>query len=237
VLVGAVLVCACGHASAPTSAARAVASGPLRVAADAGPPDAFEADPLLPSNMQPTPPLSYADSVKHVAIPTGPFPGVSGMAIVRLPDPTRCGGEAVLAVFAPGSKDEALLVLGLSSSSPAPTTTADMKAWLTSVTDRARRAGDFYQRRIDTMRGRDRVEAKARYVELERHRVDAALHARPWFPHAQPGSPGLQAFCDGSAKNYQPDIDDADKLAATCRADAASLGITSGWILDACRAP
>ena len=204
---------------------------------DAGPADANEPDPLLPSNMQPSPPLTYAQAAQHVATPDGPMPGIPSMAIVRVPDSTRCGGEAVVTIFAPGSEDDPLLVLGLSSSSPAPATSPDMKAWLTSITDRARRAGDAYQRRIDATHGRDHVEAEARYVQLERHRVDVVLHTRPWPALTQLARGNWQAFCDGLGKNFQPDIDDADKLAATCRADAAALGITTGWILDACRAP
>jgi hypothetical protein len=236
VLLGAVVVAcvACGHASAPAPATHASASGPLRTPTDAGPPDAFEADPLLPANMQPKPPLTYADSVQHVATPTGPIPGMSGMAIVRVTDATRCGREAVLAIFAPTRGDDPTLVLGLASSSPAPATKADMKTWLTSVTDRAVRAGDVYKQRADATTGRDHVEAEARYVQLERHRVDAVLHARPWPGLAQYG---FQAYCDGLSKNFEPDVYDADDRAATCRADAAAAGITTGWVLDACRAP
>ena len=221
-------ICACGHASAPTPASRAIARGPLRGPTDAGPPDAFEPDPLLPANMQP---LTYTEAAQHVATPDGPMPGVPSIAILRMPDPTRCGGEAVLTVFAPGSSAEPLLALGLAMSSPAPATLADARAWLTSVTDRARRAYAFYKQRSDSTIGLDHVEAEARLVQLERHRIDAVLHERPWRAIAQ------QGFCDVSARAFSTDVHDADDLAATCRSDAAALGITSGWILDACRAP
>jgi hypothetical protein len=231
VLVGGVLVaCACGHASAPAPAARVVASGPVP---DAPPPDAVPPD-AAPSSS--TSVNGCADAMRHVATPEGPMPGLPSMAILRLPNAAYGGGEAVITVFAPGSKDDPILVLGLASSSPAPANRDAAKAWLTSVTTRAVRAYDIYKQRADGPLGRDRVEAEARLVQLARHRVDAVIHQRPYPAIAKPSGYN-QAFCDGMAKNFELDIDDADKLAATCRADAASLGITSGWILDACRAP
>jgi hypothetical protein len=168
--------------------------------------------------------------------PTGPMPGVYGMAILCMPDPTRCGNEAVLAAFAPDGRDDPYLVLGLASSSPAPANRDEMKAWLTSVSDRARRAGDRYDQVMNATTGRDHVDAEARYVQIERHRVDAALHARPWPAIGQAGY-SIKPFCDALADNLEPDVDDADDRAATCRRDAAAAGITTGWILDACRAP
>jgi len=178
----------------------------------------------------------------------GPIAGLPGVSVAWTVDATHCGGVAVEAHRDPAAKisEEPILDIltikfptGLDfrvdNKAIKDASLAKFDAWVDRTMKAGKAARSTYEERVQTLKGRDKIVAAARLVQLQRY--IASVFVRAEIPvdvrSGEFADEKTTAFCDRLAEVAEPIVILAEGSAKACQQIAA--GHPPGWWTPVCK--
>ena len=173
----------------------------------------------------------------------GPVPGLPGAKLTWTKDANHCGGVAVTASHATASEpiNDVFAIrfptdLDFTPTNQARENAALVKfdAWVQQTMTTGKDARAFYEERVKTASGRDRIIAAARLVQLQRY--IASVFVRAEIPldvrSGEYAAEKTEAFCDRLAEVAEPIVIVSEGAAKACAQLAA--GYPPDWWTPVC---